>query len=138
MTSENEEKLSEYFWPNDEGFTATKLFEAGFKIADMNSLGRIVYTAKSLYEGPFSPKKLAQLGHDNLIYHHVFTGKEYTRRALKSLEWENIAMSSTENFYNRFHRPDIYSSLAEEDSFEGIHEYIIRFSEILLERAWAK
>lgn len=127
----NKEPLSESFYPNDESFTATTLVQNGFRVRDMNDYGKNFYTARSMYEGPFSPRQLTQLGEDQLIYNHVFSGAEYTKRAFSALEWENVAIKSNDNFKARFSRPEICANIMSEDSVKAAAAYLCRVAEII-------
>ena len=68
-------------WPNDEGFVATTLTNAGFACRDFNSFGIQFYSAKTLtFDSPiegerFDPKRVGRG-----IYHPVLFGEDYARK----------------------------------------------------------
>jgi len=67
-------------WPNDEGFCATELTNAGFQCRDINDFGTAFYTPDSFgFLKPISLKQVRSTRGYGLVWHPVLSGENFRR-----------------------------------------------------------
>jgi hypothetical protein len=70
-------------WPNDEVFTATQLYENGFKIADLNFTGIRFYDSQTFsFQFPVSETRFRAYPLDGKIYHPVLASSAFLNKVI--------------------------------------------------------
>jgi hypothetical protein len=71
-------------WPNDEVFTATQLYENGFKIADLNFTGIPFYDDRTFsFQFPVSETRFKSFPLDGKIYHPVLASDAFLNKVMR-------------------------------------------------------